>query len=223
MHLHNDPDYKVDQPSSTEHSLISDSEFTLMANDPFLLFGQWLDLAHSSEVNDANAMAIATVDRDGLPNVRMVLLKDYDQAGFVFYTNTESQKGEELLMSGKAAAVLHWKSLRRQVRFRGRVTAVTDEEADKYFSSRSRQSRIGAWASHQSKPLASRQSLLEAVDSQTIRFGTGSIPRPPHWHGFRVDPVSIEFWMDKPFRLHDRLVFKRDQPTDSWITEKLFP
>jgi pyridoxamine 5'-phosphate oxidase len=191
------------------------------ASEPFSLFAEWLAEASRSEPNDPNAMALATVDADGLPDVRMVLLKGQDQGGFVFYTNLESAKGTELTGQPKAAAVFHWKSLRRQVRLRGAVTRVTDEEADAYFASRARDSRIGAWASQQSRPLESRFALEKAVAKQAARFAIGEIPRPAYWSGFRITPIQMEFWQDKPFRLHDRVRFTREE--DGWQRHRLYP
>jgi pyridoxamine 5'-phosphate oxidase len=192
-------------------------------DDPLALFAEWLKDAEKSEPNDANAMTLATVDDEGLPNARMVLLKDFDERGFVFYTNYESQKGQELLATLKAALVFHWKSLRRQVRVRGIVEKVTVAEADAYFNSRPRDSRIGAWASTQSRPLEGRFALEASVAMYTARYAIGNVPRPPHWSGFRVRPLSIEFWHDRPFRLHDRVVFRRADPAQGWSKAKLYP
>jgi pyridoxamine 5'-phosphate oxidase len=192
-------------------------------SDPFSLFGEWLKEAEASEPNDPNAMALATVDEEGLPNVRMVLLKGYDERGFVFYTNFESQKGQEILGTMKAALVFHWKSLRRQVRVRGIVEEVSKAEADQYFASRPRDSRIGAWASHQSRPLESRFALETSVALNTAKYAIGEVPRPPHWSGFRIKPLSIEFWHDRPFRLHDRVVFRRPDETSQWAKARLYP
>jgi pyridoxamine 5'-phosphate oxidase len=180
-----------------------------------------MDEAKSSEINDPNAMALATVDADGLPDVRMVLLNGVDENGFVFYTNVESNKGRELLGQPKAALVLHWKSLRRQIRARGLVTRVTDAQADAYFQSRPRDSRIGAWASQQSRPLESRFALEKAVAVNAAKYALGEVPRPPYWTGFRIAPLSIEFWQDKPFRLHDRVVFTREG--EGWRKVRLYP
>lgn len=201
---------------------LTDGDFT-EASEPFALFERWFSDATASEPNDPNAMALATVDPDGLPNVRMVLMKGWDEAGFVFYTNTESAKGRELLSGKKAALVLHWKSLKRQVRVRGPVQIVTDAEADEYFHSRPRDSRIGAWASQQSRPLESRFALEKAVATNAAKYAIGDVPRPPHWTGFRIRPVEIEFWQDKPFRLHDRIVFRRPAPEGGWTKARLYP
>ncbi len=192
-------------------------------NDPFGLFAEWLKDAEKSEPNDPNAMTLATVDEEGLPNARMVLLKDFDEKGFVFYTNYESQKGQEIQATMKAALVFHWKSLRRQVRVRGIVEKVTTVEADAYFNSRPRDSRIGAWASDQSRPLEGRFALEAAVAMYTAKYAIGAVPRPPHWSGFRIMPLSIEFWHDRPFRLHDRVVFRRAAPAEKWAKAKLYP
>lgn len=198
------------------------------AVEPFLLFEGWFAEARQSEINDPNAMALATADANGLPNVRMVLLKGLDAPGtagrgFVFYTNLESAKGCELAANPQAALVFHWKSLQRQVRARGPVTPVTPDEADAYFASRHRTSRIGAWASKQSRPLESRLALEKAVAIETVRFGVGEIPRPPHWSGFRLTPLELEFWSDRPFRLHDRAVFRRTVADEPWMKTRLYP
>ncbi|NRG19680.1 pyridoxamine 5'-phosphate oxidase [Rhizobiales bacterium] len=202
--------------------LLTNSNFAEAVN-PFRLFAEWFEDAGKSEPNDPNAMALATVDETGLPNVRMVLLKGFDDAGFVFYTNLESAKGQEILGQKKAALCFHWKSLRRQIRVRGVVEAVPDEEADEYYRSRPRGSRIGAWASKQSRPLESRFALEKEVARYTAKFGFGDIPRPEHWSGFRILPLQIEFWHDRPFRLHDRIVFRRDTPEGKWEKLRLYP
>jgi pyridoxamine 5'-phosphate oxidase len=191
------------------------------AEEPFRLFQAWLADAEASEPNDPNAMALATVDADGLPDVRMVLLKGFDETGFKFYTNTESAKGQELAANPKAAAIFHWKSLRRQVRVRGPVTRVSDAEADAYFRSRPRDSRIGAWASRQSRPLESRFALEKAVATYAAKYAIGDVPRPPHWTGFRIAASQIEFWQDRPFRLHDRVRFL--QTETGWDKTRLYP
>lgn len=193
------------------------------ATEPFLLFSQWLKEASVSEPNDPNAMALASVDDDGLPNQRMVLLKGHDERGFVFYTNTQSQKGQELLAQPKASGLFHWKSLRRQVRIRGPVSLVSDAEADEYFASRPRDSRIGAWASQQSQPLESRFALEKAVAFYAAKHALGAVPRPPHWTGFRITPVYLEFWKDGAFRLHDRVVFRRPAEGGDWTKARLYP
>ncbi len=206
---------------------IAAGDFSL-ASEPFDLFDAWLAQATAHEPNDPNAMALATVDADGLPNVRMVLLKGVDPSGekdrgFVFYSNYESAKGRELLAACKAALNFHWKSLRRQVRVRGLVSTVTDKEADAYFATRARTSRLGAWASIQSRPLESRFALEAAVAKVTARYPIGEVPRPPHWSGFRVTPLEIEFWHDRPFRLHERIVFRRADGKEPWSKTRLYP
>ncbi len=200
---------------------LTTGDFTEAA-EPFQLFASWLKDATASEPNDPTALALATVDTDGLPDVRMVLLKGFDEHGFVFYTNFESAKGSEILATMKAAMCFHWKSLRRQVRVRGPVEIVTDAEADEYFASRPRGSRIGAWASKQSRPLESRFALEKAVAEYTARHVIGEIPRPAHWSGFRIVPSQIEFWHDRPFRLHDRVVFTR-AADGGWDKDRLYP
>ena len=194
-------------------------DFTATA-DPIRLFAEWLAEAEAAEPNDPNAMALATVDGDGVPDVRMVLLKGHDARGFVFYTNFESTKGRQLIAHPQAALVIHWKSLRRQVRVRGSVSEVTAAEADAYFASRSRGSQVGAWASSQSRPLASREVLEKAAAEYSAKF-PGAVPRPPNWSGFRLAPVEIEFWQDGAFRLHDRVVFRR--AGDKWEKTRLNP
>lgn len=198
--------------------------------DPFRLFQAWYTEAESAEPNDPNAMALATVDTDGLPNVRMVLLKGLDgrdaaaeERGFVFYTNLKSAKGGELGTHPKAALVFHWKSLGRQVRVRGTITPVSDAEADAYFATRPRGSQVGAWASAQSRPLDSRVTLAGQVAKVTARYGVGKIPRPPHWSGFRLIPVEIEFWHSGTFRLHDRRQFVRGSVSTAWTSQRLYP
>lgn len=197
------------------------SDFTART-DPFGLFAEWLADAEKSEPNDPNAVAYATVDADGLPDVRMVLLKGFDAEGFVFYTNFSSAKGRQTLANGKGAMVFHWKSLRRQVRVRGGVEVVSDAEADAYFDSRPLGSRIGAWASKQSHELESRFALEKRVAEYTAKFALGHVPRPRWWSGFRLKPVYFEFWHDRPFRLHDRVVFSPDGRS-GWTTTRLYP
>jgi pyridoxamine 5'-phosphate oxidase len=193
------------------------------AFEPFVLFAQWLAEATEKELNDPNAMALATTGADGLPDVRMVLLKGADERGLTFYTNIESNKGTELGQNMQAAAVFHWKSLRRQVRWRGPVVRVSDREADEYFCSRARQSRIGAWASQQSRPLESRFALEKAVALFAAKYAVGDVPRPPCWHGFRIQPLYVEFWQDGAFRLHDRILFRRTALAQTWTKERLYP
>jgi pyridoxamine 5'-phosphate oxidase len=193
------------------------------ADEPLRLFAAWLEEATAAEPADPNAMAVATVGTDGLPNVRMVLLKGFDERGFVFYTNLESQKGRELRADPAAALLFHWKSLARQVRIRGPVESVADAEADAYFSTRARLSQIGAWASNQSAPLESRLAFEKAVALATAKYAIGTVPRPPHWSGFRVVPTLMEFWQDRPFRLHDRVEFRRPAPSAAWSKTRLYP
>jgi pyridoxamine 5'-phosphate oxidase len=192
-------------------------------HDPIAAFDGWLQEAAASEPHDPNAMSLATVGADGMPNARMVLLKGHDARGFVFYTNLESQKGGELADNAQAALCFHWKSLHRQVRVQGPISAVSDAEADAYFNSRGRQSRIGAWASQQSRPLANRAELEAAFAKIDAQYPDEDIPRPPHWSGRRITPLRIEFWQDGDHRLHDRLVFKRASADAAWETERLYP
>lgn len=191
--------------------------------DPLALFLLWLEEARGSEINDPNAMAVASVDETGLPDIRMVLLNFYSSEGFVFFTNFESAKGRELLANPKAALLFHWKSLRRQVRVRGPAEPVAAAEADAYFATRPAQSRIGAHASDQSRPLDSRQTLLDRVETLTKRFGNGEIARPAHWSGFRIRPLQVEFWQDGAFRLHDRVLFSRPALDAPWARARLYP
>ena len=197
-------------------------DFTL-ADDPIALFRLWLDEAAGNEINDAEAMALCTVDDEGLPDVRMMLCKGADERGLLFYTNTESAKGRELAGRPKAAALFHWKSLRRQARFRGPVAEILAAEADSYFASRPRESRLGAWASQQSRPLESRVALEAQVEAYDRRFKEAEVPRPPYWRGYRLVPVEIEFWRDGAFRLHDRILFRRATTDSPWRKQRLYP
>ena len=192
-------------------------------SDPIAAFDTWLQEAGKTEPNDPNAMALATVGADGMPNARMVLLKGHDARGFVFYTNLQSQKGHELDDNAKAALVFHWKTLQRQVRVQGPISPVADDEADAYYKSRGRQSRIGAWASKQSRPLADRAELEAAYGEMDATYPGEDIPRPQHWSGRRITPLRIEFWQDGDHRLHDRLVFKRGNADSDWEIERLYP
>jgi len=192
------------------------------AGDPFAQFRDWLAEAERSEPNDANAMALATADSSGLPNVRMVLLKGVD-SGFVFYSNSESIKGGELAANPRAAVNFHWKSLRKAVRVQGVIEQVTDAEADAYFATRPRDSQIGAWASDQSRPMEGRFVFEKRIAEYALKYGFGTVLRPPHWTGWRINPTRIEFWRDRPFRLHDRLVYSREMVDAPWTTQRLFP
>ena len=194
---------------------------TTEATEPFALFAAWLAEAEASEPNDPNAMALATVDADGLPDLRMVLLKGFDTDGFVFYSHAASQKGQEIAGNPKAALLFHWKSLRRQVRVRGEVHRVSDAEADAYFATRPKQAQIGAWASKQSQPLESRFAFEQAIARVAAKYAFGTVPRPPGWVGFRIVPQSFEFWHDRPFRLHDRIVFRPEAA--GWSKTRLYP
>lgn len=220
-------------PSPTSRDYTSDPNYAAQAEanagplfdhkDPIALFQAWMAEARQAELNDSNAMSLGTVDASGMPDVRMVLLKGVDERGFVFYTNSESAKGKQLAQTPKAALCLHWKSLRRQVRVRGEITRVSEEEADAYFASRARGSQIGAWGSDQSRPAANRDALEAKVKAAEDRFDGKDVTRPPHWFGYRVVPVAIEFWRDRPYRLHDRLLFTRESVEDVWNTQRLFP
>jgi pyridoxamine 5'-phosphate oxidase len=201
---------------------MTDRSGIFAGDDPFAIARSWLAEAERSEPNDANAIALSTVDADGLPNVRMVLLKEIEPAGFVFYTNYGSAKARELDGAGKAAFVMHWKSLRRQVRVRGTISREDGPAADAYYASRSLKSRLGAWASNQSQPLSGRGALMAEVAKMTARHGTNP-SRPPFWGGFRLTPTQIEFWADGAFRLHDRFVWRRAEPGADWTVTRLCP
>lgn len=190
---------------------------------PWPLLAAWFAEAEKTEINDANAMSLATVGADGMPSVRIMLLKGYDEDGFVFYTNRQSRKGEQLAGQGKAALCFHWKSLRRQIRVEGSIAPVGDAESDAYFATRPRGSQIGAWASRQSQPLASRAELEQRLREMEKRYEGKPVARPPHWGGYRLTPTLIEVWQDRPFRLHDRFVYRRKKPAEPWTVERLCP
>lgn len=194
-----------------------------MSDDPFTLFDSWYAEARASEINDSNAMALATVADDGQPSVRMVLLKGHGPDGFVFYTNRESRKAQELGVGKKVALLFHWKSLRRQIRIEGTISLASDAESDAYFTTRSRESQLGAWASDQSRPLADRATFEARFEEVRARFEGGDVPRPPHWGGYRVTPDRMEFWQDRAFRLHERHVFERVNPGADWSETMLYP
>jgi pyridoxamine 5'-phosphate oxidase len=200
---------------------MASGDFT-QADDPFQLFAAWFEEAARTELNDPNAMTLATIDADGMPNARMILLKGVDERGFVFFTHATSAKGSELTAAPRAALVLHWKSLRRQVRVRGTVESASAAECNEYFAGRPRQSQIGAWASQQSKPLESRAHLEASIARCEAKY-TDPVPRPPHWCGYRVLPRAIEFWQERPFRLHDRIVFQRTAAGEPWAKTRLYP
>lgn len=212
----------TDTASIKHPTELTSGDFTT-AENPFGLFAEWLAEAEKTEPNDPNAMALATADPDGLPDVRMVLMKGYDADGFVFYSHLASQKGRELAGNPKAALLFHWKSLRRQVRIRGPVTRVSDAEADAYFATRPKQAQIGAWASRQSQPLESRFAFEQAIAKVAAKHIVGAVPRPPGWSGWRITPLRIEFWHDRPFRLHDRIEFRRDTPDMAWTRTRMYP
>jgi pyridoxamine 5'-phosphate oxidase len=206
--------------SIQQQTPLTSSDFT-ESTEPFELFAAWFDEAKASEPNDPNAMALATVDAGGLPDLRMVLMNGVSPEGFVFYSHINSAKGRELAANPKAALLFHWKSLRRQVRVRGPVSPVSNAEADAYFASRPKQSQIGAWASKQSQPLESRLAFEKAIALNAAKYAIGDVPRPPGWSGWRIVPQSIEFWHDRPFRLHDRIVFQREGT--GWTKTRLYP
>ena len=212
----------TDTAPITHPSWLTSGDFA-DAEEPLRLFAAWFDDAKRAEPVDPDAMALSTVDGDGLPNVRMVLLKGFDERGFVFYTNQASQKGQELAARAAAGAVFHWKSLKRQVRLRGPVEQVSAAEADAYFATRARLSQIGAWASKQSAPLESRLAFEKSVALATARYAVGAVPRPPFWVGYRIIPLVMEFWQDRPYRLHDRVEFHRNAPDGAWIKTRLYP
>jgi pyridoxamine 5'-phosphate oxidase len=212
----------TDTTTIKQHTPLTSGDFT-EAEEPFALFAAWFGEATKNEPNDPNAMALATVDANGLPDVRMVLMKGFDAEGFVFYSHIASAKGRELAANPKAALLFHWKSLRRQVRIRGTVSLVSDEEADAYFATRPKQAQIGAWASKQSQALESRFAFEQAIALVAAKHVIGEVPRPPGWSGWRITPLHFEFWHDRPFRLHDRIAFSRGASGAAWSKVRLYP
>ena len=212
-----------DAPPIEHPAWLTSGDFADEVDEPLRLFAAWFAEAKRAEPVNPDAMALATVDADGLPNARMVLLKGFDERGFVFYTNLDSVKGHELAGAPKAALTFYWKTLARQVRTRGTVEPVSAPEADAYFATRSRMAQIGAWASKQSAALESRLAFEKAVARYTAKFAVGAVPRPPYWSGYRVNPLEIEFWHERPFRLHDRIVFRRADANTPWSKTRLYP
>jgi len=212
----------AETPPIQDRQELTAGDFT-QADEPLRLFSAWFEEAQRSELSDASAMTLATLDADGLPNARMVLLKGFDEHGFVFYTNLDSAKGRELEQHPKAALVFHWKSLNRQVRLRGTVEPVDAAEADAYFATRPRLAQIGAWASKQSAPLESRLAFEKAIALTMAKYAVGTVPRPPNWSGYRVKPLVMEFWHDRPYRLHDRIDFRRAALDQPWSKTRLYP
>ena len=212
----------ADTVTIKDSNSLTSGDFT-ESTEPFRLFSEWFNDAVKAEPNDPTAMTLATVDATGMPDARMVLMKGFDEKGFVFYSHIDSAKGRELTASPKAALVFHWKSLRRQVRIRGTVTTVTPAEADAYFATRPKQAQLGAWASKQSHPLESRFAFERAIAVVAAKHMIGEVPRPPGWSGWRIAPLEFEFWHDRPFRLHDRIVFRRPAPSVAWTKTRLYP
>ncbi len=210
-------------PSAEAYAVDEDQGDVFTIHDPFALFAEWLAKAGETEPNDPNTMALATADAENLPNVRMVLLKDVDACGLTFYTNIESTKGEELKGNPQAAACFHWKTIRRQVRFRGRIEMVSTDEADVYFATRARNAQLGAHASAQSRPMESREALEREIARLDKLYEGEDVPRPDHWSGYRLIPFEIEFWVNRPFRLHDRLVYWRENSSADWQSERVYP
>jgi pyridoxamine 5'-phosphate oxidase len=212
----------TDQATIKDPNSLTSGDFTART-EPFRLFSEWFNDAVKGEPSDPTAMTLATVDATGMPDARMVLMKGFDEQGFVFYSHVASAKGRELAANPRAALVFHWKSLKRQVRIRGTVTTATAEEADAYFATRPKQAQLGAWASKQSEPLESRFAFEQAIALAAAKYIVGTVPRPPGWSGWRIAPLEFEFWHDRPFRLHDRIIFTRPTPTAAWTKTRLYP